>query len=254
MNAVRASPATGHTARRLLAFAEVDVWVFDLDNTLYPRHVDLFHQLIARMRDYIEGHLEVGPDEAARLQRDYYRRYGTTLHGLMQEHGVAPDDFLEYVHDIDYSAVEANPALAAAIEALPGRKFILTDGLRAHAERVTERLGIADSFDDIFDIVSSNLLPKHHRETYEGLVAATGMVPQSASMFEDLSRNLEAPAALGMATILVIPVDTTNIVHEDWEMEGHDALHVDFLTDDLAAFLDTVLQVIALAQEQRAIR
>jgi putative hydrolase of the HAD superfamily len=249
MNAVRAPPAAADTVRDLHAFGEVETWIFDLDNTLYPRHVDLFHQLIARMRDYIQGHLEVGPDEAARLQRDYYRRYGTTLHGLMQEHGVAPHDFLEYVHDIDYSAVEANPALAAAIEALPGRKFILTDGLRAHAERVTERLGIADSFDDIFDIVSSNLLPKHHRETYEGFIAATGMIPQSASMFEDLSRNLEAPAALGMATILVVPDGAREVIHEDWEMEGHDALHVHFLTDDLAAFLDIVLQAIAVSRD-----
>ena len=249
MNAVRAPPATNDTILNLLSFVEVETWIFDLDNTLYPRHVDLFPQLIARMRDYIQGHLEVGPDEAARLQRDYYRRYGTTLHGLMQEHGVAPHDFLEYVHDIDYSAVEANPVLATAIKALPGRKFILTDGLRAHAERVTERLGLANSFDGIFDIVSSNLLPKHHRETYEGFIAATGMIPQSGSMFEDFSRNLEAPAALGMATILVVPDGVREVIHEEWEMEGHDAPHVNFLTDDLATFLAMVLQAIAMSRD-----
>src|SRR5690606_11542199 len=102
--------------------------VFDLDNTLYPRHTNLFAQVDRRIRDYVERLLAVPPEEAHRIQKDYYRRYGTTLRGLMVEHGIRPDDFLEYVHDIDHSPVEADPALAAAIAGLPGRKFILTNG------------------------------------------------------------------------------------------------------------------------------
>jgi putative hydrolase of the HAD superfamily len=238
-------PNGGHDSGDLEPFVVVDAWIFDLDNTLYPRHTDLFHQVVARMRDYIQRVLDIGPAEAQRLQKDYYQRYGTTLRGLMEEHGVAPDAFLEFVHDIDYSPVEANPSLAAAIERLPGRRFILTNGSRAHAERVVERLGVTNYFEDIFDIVRSKLLPKPNRETYERFIAATRIDPQRATMFEDLSRNLQVPAALGMATILVVPDAAGEAVEEDWEMEGRDAPHVKFQTDDLSAFLDRVLEAIA---------
>jgi len=239
-------PANGHTVSDLRRFAAIEAWIFDLDNTLYPRHTNLFMQVDQRIREYVQRLLDLGPVEAQRVQKDYYRRYGTTLRGLMEEHGVAPDDFLEYVHDIDHTPVAPDPRLAAAIEALPGRKFILTNGSRAHAEKVAARLGVTGHFEDIFDIVRSKLLPKPNRETYDGFVSATGIDPGRAAMFEDLARNLEVPAALGMATVLVVPGGTREVFQEDWEMEGREAPHVDFLTDDLAAFLDTVLQVIAL--------
>ena len=222
-------------------FATVDAWVFDLDNTLYPRHTNLFRQVDKRIRDYVGRLLAIGPDEAHRVQKDYYRRYGTTLRGLMEEHGIAPDDFLEYVHDIDHSVVMADPRLAAAIARLPGRKFILTNGSRAHAEKVAARLGIPDHFEEIFDIVSSELLPKPNPATYDRFIATTGVDPKRAAMFEDLARNLEAPKALGMVTVLVVPHGTREVLTEDWEMEGRDAPHVEFVSDDLAGFLEAVL-------------
>jgi putative hydrolase of the HAD superfamily len=162
----------------------------------------------------------------------------------MEEHGIVPDDFLSYVHDIDHSPVEPDPVLAAAIARLPGRKFILTNGSRAHAEKVAERLGFTDHFEDIFDIVRSELLPKPARATYDRFVAATGIAPSRAAMFEDLSRNLEVPAALGMKTVLVVPSPGVREVLEDWEVEGHDAPYVDYLTDNLGAFLGDVLKAI----------
>ena len=172
MNAVGPRPPEGSDATPdLRPFAIVDAWIFDLDNTLYPRHTNLFGQVDRRIRDYVQRLLSVDAEEAHRIQKDYYRRYGTTLRGLMEEHGIAPDDFLEYVHDIDHSPVEPDPRLAAAIERLPGRKFILTNGSRAHAEKVAERLGITDHFEDIFDIVRAELLPKPNRETYDRFVA-----------------------------------------------------------------------------------
>jgi putative hydrolase of the HAD superfamily len=179
------------------------------------------------------------------VQKDYYRRYGTTLRGLMEEHGVQPDDFLEFVHDIDHSVVQPDPRLASALRRLPGRKFIFTNGSRAHAEKVAERLGVTDHFEDIFDIVRSKLLPKPNRETYDGFIAETGIDPARAAMFEDLSRNLAVPAALGMRTVLVVPGGTREVFHEEWEAEGRDEPHVEFLTDDLGAFLDKVLEAIA---------
>jgi putative hydrolase of the HAD superfamily len=235
-------PATD-PARGKAAFNAATSWVFDLDNTLYPRHTNLYAQVDTRIRDYVQRLFNLPPDEAHRLQKDYYRRYGTTLRGLIVEHGISPDDFLEYVHDIDHSPVQPDPRLAAAIERLPGRKFIMTNGSRAHAEKVAERLGVTRHFEDIFDIVSAELLPKPNRATYDRFVAATGIDPASSVIFEDLARNLTVPHALGMTTVLVVPAPTREVILEDWEREGQTAAHVDFLTDDLGHFLERVLGV-----------
>lgn len=239
------APSGGDTGRDLTPFAGVEAWIFDLDNTLYPRHTNLFAQVDNRIRDYVQRLLEVDAEEAHRIQKDYYRRYGTTLRGLMEERGIQPDDFLAYVHDIDHSPVQPDPVLASAIAALPGRKFIFTNGSRAHAEKIGERLGFTDHFEDIFDIVRSELLPKPARATYDRFVAETGVDPSRAAMFEDLARNLEVPAALGMRTVLVVPSPGVREVVEAWEMEGHDAPYVDYLTDDLGGFLGDVLKAIA---------
>jgi putative hydrolase of the HAD superfamily len=229
------------TSADLGRFGVVDAWVFDLDNTLYPRHINLFSQVDKRIREYVARLLDLSPEEAQKVQKAYYQRYGTTLRGLMEEHGIQPDDFLEYVHDIDHSPVTPDVRLGGAIERLPGRKFILTNGSRAHAENVAERLGITRHFEDIFDIVRSELLPKPNAQTYDRFVAATGIAPGRAAMFEDLARNLAVPHALGMATVLVAPSGTREVLTEDWEMEGRDAPHVDFVTDNLAQFLEDVL-------------
>lgn len=218
-------------------FARVDDWVFDLDNTLYPAHTDLFAQVDVRIRDYVVRLLGSTPEDAHRLQKDYYRRYGTTLRGLMIEHGIEPDGFLDYVHDIDHSVVEPDPVLDRAIERLPGRKFIMTNGTRRHAEKVADRLGITHHFDDVFDIVAADLLPKPHRETYAKFLGQAGIDPTGAAMFEDLSRNLEVPDALGMATVLVMPRDLDEATREPWEYEGGDAPYIQWRTDDLAEFL-----------------
>lgn len=245
-------PLAVPTERDLLPFSAVKAWIFDLDNTLYPRHTNLFLQVDDRIRAYVGKLLDLGPEEAQRLQKDYYRRYGTTLRGLMEEHGISPDEFLEFVHDIDHSAVEPHPRLAAAIGALPGRKFILTNGSLGHAEKVANRLGFTDQFEDIFDIVRSELLPKPNRETYDRFIAATGVVPAEAAMFEDLARNLVVPHALGMRTVLVVPGGTREVFQDDWEMEGRDADHVDHVTDDLGPFLERVLGAIVTAQGEGA--
>jgi putative hydrolase of the HAD superfamily len=229
-------------------FGAIKAWVFDLDNTLYPRHTRLFEQVDRRIRDYVQRRLALGPEAAEHVRKDYYRRYGTTLRGLMEEHGIHPDEFLEHVHDIDHSCIEPNPQLTSAIARLPGRKFIMTNGSRRHAERIAERLGFTDHFEDIFDIVRAELLPKPNRRTYEDFVAATSLTPSEAAMFEDLPRNLVVPKALGMQTILVLPGGTQDVFHEEWELEGRDAGHVDHLTDDLAGFLEKLLAAIATAR------
>src|SRR5262249_39296119 len=157
---------------------------------------------------------------AFRVQKDYYRRYGTSMRGLMIEHGLDPDEFLTFVHAIDHSPLEPNPELGAAIEALEGRKLILTNGTRAHAAAVLARLGIDPHFEDVFDIVAAGLEPKPFPQTYDRFLKLHGVDPTRAAMFEDLARNLEVPHTLGMTTVLVVPDGTGEVLRESWELEG----------------------------------
>ena len=221
-------------------FDHVETWVFDLDNTLYPHHVALWQQVDERIRSYIADFLKVSHDEAFRVQKDYYKRYGTSMRGMMTEHGMNPDDYLAYVHKIDHSPLEPNPALGAAIEQLPGRKLILTNGTRAHADAVTRRLDIHTHFEDVFDIIAAELEPKPLPQTYDRFLKQHGVDPARAAMFEDLARNLEVPHTLGMTTVLVVPEGSREVFRESWELEGRDAAHVDHVTDDLTGFLQRV--------------
>jgi putative hydrolase of the HAD superfamily len=228
---------SGRAAR---GFDVVETWVFDLDNTLYPHHLNLWQQVDERIRDFIVRFLRVNKEEAFRVQKDYYRRYGTTMRGLMTEHELEPDAFLEMVHEIDHSPLTPNPALGAAIEKLPGRKLIMTNGTRKHAEAVLQRLQIEQHFDDVFDIAAADLEPKPLPQVYDRFLARHGVDPARAAMFEDLARNLEVPHLLGMTTVLVVPEGTREIFREDWELEGREAPHVDHVTDDLAGFLKRI--------------
>jgi len=227
---------TGHSAAKR-GFRHVDTWVFDLDNTLYPHHVNLWQQVDIRIRDYIVDFLKISHEEAFRLQKDYYRRYGTTLRGLMEEHGLEPDQFLEIVHQIDHSPLQPNPALGAAISKLPGRKLILTNGTRHHADAVLRRLGIEQHFDAVFDIRAAELEPKPRPKVYKRFLAHQKVDPRRSAIFEDLARNLEVPHALGMTTVLVVPEGARVVLREEWELAGREAAHVDHVTDDLAGFL-----------------
>ena len=221
-------------------FGHVETWVFDLDNTLYPHHLNLWQQVDDRIRAFIADYLKVPPDQAFRIQKDYYKRYGTTMRGLMTEHGLDPDIYLDFVHRIDHSPLEPNPALGAALARLPGRKLILTNGTRAHAEAVMARLAVREHFEDVFDIVAAELEPKPSAKTYERFLARHAVAAPRAAMFEDLARNLEAPHALGMTTVLVIPEGEREIVREDWELEGRDAGHVDHVTANLVGFIEAL--------------
>ena len=219
------------------SFGHVDTWVFDLDNTLYPHHVNLWQQVDVRIRDYIADFLKIGHEEAFRLQKDYYKRYGTSMRGLMTEHGMKPDDFLDFVHQVDHSPLEPNPPLGVAIEKLHGRKLILTNGTRSHADAVLARLGLDRHFEDVFDIVAGELEPKPSPVVYDRFLKAHGVNAERAAMFEDLARNLAVPHRLGMTTVLVVPENTREVFREDWELEGRDEPHVDHVTDNLVAFL-----------------
>ena len=231
-------PETERPAPR--GFAHVETWVFDLDNTLYPHHLNLWGQVDARIRAYIAAFLKVSEDEAFRLQKDYYRRYGTSMRGLMIEHGMQPDDYLEFVHQIDHSPIEPNPALGAALEKLPGRKLILTNGTRKHADAVMRRLAVHDHFDDVFDIIAAELEPKPAPQTYDRFLAMHGVdaaarrdVRGSGPQSRGAARARHDHGAGGA-------IGCSRRFREEWELEGHDAAHVDHVTDDLSAFLEGI--------------
>jgi putative hydrolase of the HAD superfamily len=222
-------------------FSHVETWVFDLDNTLYPHDLNLWQQIDDKIREYVSNFLKVSKEDAFRVQKDYYRRYGTTMRGLMAEHGLKPDDYLAFVHAIDHSPLLPNPQLGDAIEMLPGRKLILTNGTRAHADAVMKRLDIDRHFEDVFDIAAADLDPKPLPQVYDRFLKKHGIDPTRAVMFEDLARNLEVPHALGMTTVLVVPPQTREVFREGWELAGRNAPHVDYVTDDLAGFLRAIV-------------
>lgn len=223
-------------------FHPVTNWVFDLDNTLYPRHTDLFSQIDQKMTSYVAELLRLPRDEARQLQKAYYRDHGTTMNGLIKEHGIDANDFLEKVHDIDYSWVKPDPSLGEAIRALPGRKFIFTNGDVGHAERTATALGILDHFDEIFDILAADLTPKPAAETYDRFLTLHNIESTDAVMFEDLPRNLTVPKTLGMRTVLIVPHNLDIVLDEEWERQGADDNHIDYVTDDLAGFLSHYLE------------
>ncbi len=228
-------------------FAAVETWVFDLDNTLYPHHLNLWQQVDERIRTFIADFLKVPHDQAFRIQKDYYERYGTTMRGLMTEHGLKPDDYLEFVHQIDHSPLAPNPALGAALAKLPGRKLILTNGTRKHAEAVMQRLQIHQLFEDVFDIAAADLDPKPLPQVYQRFLKRHDVDPRKAAMFEDLARNLEVPHALGMVTVLVVPEAQREVFREGWELEGRDAPHVDYVTENLIDFIEELIPSLQLS-------
>ena len=205
-------------------FSHVSHWVFDLDNTLYPPGVRLFDQIERRMTAWVMRELGVGRAEADRLRRDYWARYGTTLAGLMREHGVDPTPYLTEVHDIDFTALAPDPDLRARIAALPGRRIVYTNGCAPYAERVLEGRGLSGLFDAVYGVEHAGFRPKPERQAFETVFAADALPPDRAAMFEDDARNLAAPHAMGMRTVHVAPL-------------AEPARHIHHHTDDLAGFL-----------------
>jgi putative hydrolase of the HAD superfamily len=232
-------------ARRGNGFDRVEAWVFDLDNTLYPADCNLFAQMDLRMGEFIAKRFGVSLDEAQAIRESYYYRYGTTLAGLMRLHDVCPHAFLDYVHDIDLSVVAAAPELARALDALPGRKFIFTNGSRRHAEAVAMRLGLLDRFDDVFDIHASEFIPKPERAAYERFIGAHAITPRAAAMFDDLPHNLETAHALGMTTVLVACGPTDHPEHQAIAGWAELPAHIHHRTDALAPFLNSVGDALA---------
>ncbi|MEM9902422.1 MAG: pyrimidine 5'-nucleotidase [Pseudomonadota bacterium] len=208
-------------------FCDVETWVFDLDNTLYPPQVRLFDQIEVRMTTWVENLLGVSQDEADRLRREYWASHGTTLAGLMEEHGIDPDPYLTHVHDISFDALAPDPELAGAIAALPGRRIVYTNGSAPYAQRVIAARGLSGLFDAVYGIEHAAFQPKPRARAFETVFGTDGLDPARAAMFEDDPRNLAAPHAMGMRTVHVAP-------------EPQPAEHIHHHTADLTAFLSAL--------------
>ena len=216
-------------------FRHVDAWIFDLDNTLYPAGNNVFAQIDARMTQYISRFLDLQPKEAKALQHAYYRAYGTTLSGLMAIHHVDPDDFLTYVHDIDLSELHPDPQLHKALERLPGRHLIFTNGSREHAERILIRLNLQETIEDIWDIRKAAFVPKPAAKTYKRLIEKTGIDPKASAFFEDLARKLVPAHDLGMTTVWLNNGSPWG--PQDPGFSSASREHINHETGDLAEFL-----------------
>jgi putative hydrolase of the HAD superfamily len=205
-------------------FSHVAYWVFDLDNTLYPPQSRLFDQIDRRMTAYVMRTLGVEHRQADFLRESYWRKYGTTLAGLMRHHDLDPEPYLRDVHDIDFSVLSPDAELAAQIRALPGRKIVYTNGSSPYAQQVLEARGLSGLFDAIYGVEHADYRPKPEAEAFARVFGRDGLDTARAAMFEDDPRNLAVPHALGMRTVHVAP-------------DPHDAPHIEHHTDDLAGFL-----------------
>ena len=223
------------------ALSHVRDWVFDLDNTLYPAHCDLFAEIDSRMTDFVARFLRIEPHAARILQKQYYAQHGTTLKGLMTLHGMAPAEFLAHVHEVDLSPLPVCADLRGAIAALPGRKLIYTNGSRRHAERVTAHMQIDDLFDAMSGIEDADYHPKPDQRSYDAFCDRHGVEPGQAIFFEDMDRNLKPAHAMGFTTVLVR-------CDADWAENEPDGArpagsgdvqgdHIHYVTDHLTDFL-----------------
>ena len=214
-------------ARRL---DEAEVWVFDVDNTLYHARYNLFSQIDTRICEFVADHLGIESAEARRLQKTYFRDHGSTLRGLINVHGVEADAFLAYVHDIDVTWVPPSGALDRALGALSGRKLAFTNGSSDHADRVIARLGVGHHIEAVFDIVDADFEPKPAPAAYRRFIERHDIDPTRAVMFDDIARNLAPAATLGMTTVWVRN-------DEPYSTHGADEIRIDYKTDDLLAWL-----------------
>ena len=219
-------------------FRHVDTWIFDLDNTLYPASSGLFGQIDARMTQYVSNLMGVDATEARALQKAYYRDHGTTLNGLIEIHGIDPEAYLRFVHDIDLSALEPQTGLAAGLGRLNGRRCIFTNGCRDHAGRVLAHLGLSEHFDEIWDIRTTGFRPKHDRDAFRAILADRKIAANHAAMFDDIARNLIHPHEEGMTTIWLRN-------DSEWSKQGPQwpeasPSHVDYEIRELAPFLHSI--------------
>jgi putative hydrolase of the HAD superfamily len=238
MSGFSSPQANGPAAAEGPDFRHVRHWVFDLDNTLYRADNGIFARIDARMTEFVAYYLDMDREDARRLQKALYREHGTTLNGLIKLYGMDPEPYLDFVHRIELSDLQCDAALGFAIERLPGRHYVFTNGCANHAARILERLGFAHLFADVWDIRTSGFVPKPDPFAYHRALAKGGFPAREGAMFDDIARNLVSAHGLGMTTVWLN-------TESGWDCQGPEfpvasAGHIDHETRDLTQFLNTI--------------
>ena len=208
-------------------------WLFDLDNTLYSGKTKVFEQIDKKMSKYISEKLNVSIEEAKKIQKNYFYEYDTTLNGMIKNHQINANEFLEFVHDIDIDFLKKDVQLDQELQNLKGKKIIFTNGSRKHAINVTRKIGIEKHFDDIFDITDSEFMPKPSKEPYKKLVEKHKIDPNLCVFIEDIARNLKPAYEMGMKTIWIEN-------DEPWAKKYSDSNFINYKTNNLAEFLKKI--------------
>ena len=213
----------------------IDTWIFDLDNTLYSADSGIFQQVHELMGKFVSNHLNIGINEAKKIQKKYYKEHGTTLKGLMDNHGVEPDYFLAEVHKLDYSIVNSNKDLNNELHKLNGKKIIYTNANMQHTLDVLERIELSNFFDEIFDIKMANYVPKPDIKPYEEIIKKYDLNPSSSAMFDDIAKNLVPAKKVGFTSIWI------DAGYENFSDDIKSSKKfLDYTTTDLHLFLEKV--------------
>jgi len=213
--------------------SKIKFWLFDLDNTLYSGDTKVFDQVDKKMSKFISEKLNVSLEEAKKIQKNYFHEYNTTLNGMIKNHDIDANEFLEFVHDVDLEFLKKDEPLKIEIEKLKGKKIIFTNGSKAHASNVTSRIGIEQLFDGVFDIVDSDFYPKPSLEPYKKIIENYKIIPEYCIFFEDIARNLKPAYELGMKTVWIEN-------NEPWAAKYSDEEFVNYKTGSLTKFLKEI--------------
>ena len=217
----------------MISLKSIKYWIFDLDNTLYSGKTRVFEQVDKKMSKYISEKLKISVAEAKKIQKNYFYKYNTTLNGMIKNHKIDAHEFLDFVHDIDINFLKKDVVLGKELEKLDGKKIIYTNGSRKHALNVTQRIGVDQYFDGIFDIVDSNFVPKPFIESYKKLVEKHKIDPKLCVFVEDIARNLKPAYEMGMKTIWIEN-------NEPWAKEFSDSKFINYKTNNLSEFLKKI--------------
>ena len=209
---------------------KIKYWLFDLDNTLYSGDTKVFDQVDKKMSFFISEKLKVSMEEAKKIQKNYFHEYSTTLNGMIKNHKINAEEFLEFVHDVDLNFLKKDLDLRKELTKLIGKKYIFTNGSKAHASNVTKKIGIENLFDGVFDIVDSDFIPKPSIEPYKKIIQTYGLDPEYCIFIEDIARNLKPAYELGMKTVWIKN-------NEPWAAEFSNENFINYKTDNLSEFL-----------------
>ena len=212
---------------------EIKYWIFDLDNTLYSGQTKVFSEVDKKMSSFISEKFNVDLIEAKKIQKEYFYEYGTTLSGLMKKQNINPNEFLEFVHDIDISWLPKDNFLREELIKIQEKKYIFSNGSHAHIENVTKQLGIRDLFDGAFDITDANFIPKPHLDPYIKLIEKFKLKPKQSILIEDIAHNLEQAKKLGMKTCWLEN-------DEAFAKKDADKSYIDYKINNLPSFLQEI--------------